>query len=141
MKLKIIANLLFAFLVVYLFSSFKPQNSGQVYFIRVNNMVGSMIAYKVYIDDTLVCHLKNKHYSVHTVALGQHTVSIQNTGLGSHKKSKPLQITVVAGKSNYLSAINNSQPYLEEVVENSAKQLLNKAVSTNQCLTAKDNKN
>ena len=137
MKRKTISRLIIAFSAIYLLSAFKLQETGQVYFIRPANTVGSLIAYKVYIDDQLVCHLKNKHYSLHNVTPGEHTVSIQNAGLGSHKKSKPLKINVVAGKSNYLVSINGSNLIIEETVENSGKDLLEKVVSTKECLTSK----
>ncbi len=132
-----LASLMLAVGAIYLFGAFKPQENGQVYFIRSTNSVGSMVAYKVFIDDTLVCDLKNKHYSVHDIAPGEHTVAIQNTGLASHKKSRPLKITVQAGKINYLVAINGSEIYLQETVETSAKELLKKVVVTKECLPKK----
>jgi len=138
MKFKILASLFLAIAVIYLCSSFKPQATGQVYFMRSTGMEGTIITYKVYLDDTLVCHLKNNHYSLHAVTPGEHTVSIQNTGLGNHKKSRPFKIKVVAGKSNYLSVKNQSGLGLDELAENSGLELLKKVLVTEQCLTAKD---
>ena len=134
MKFKVLTALLIAIGVSCLFSAFKRQETGQVYFLRSTNSVGSLLAYKVYIDDKLVCHLKNKRYSVHDVPAGEHTVAIQGTGLGSHKKSRALKIKVAADKNNYLVVINGSEIYLQETVESSAQELLKRVAATANCL-------
>jgi len=132
MKTKILA---IAFLlVIFLFSAFKSQENGQIYFMRSTNNVGSAIAYKVYIDGQLVCHLKNQRYSVHNLTPGDHTVSIQNSGLGSKQISLPMKINVQAGKSNYMVAINGKNLYMQEVVESSAQVLLKRLAATEECL-------
>ncbi|WP_316838456.1 DUF2846 domain-containing protein [Pedobacter gandavensis] len=136
MKYKIFILCLFSIGITCLFSAFKPQETGQVYFIRSTNSTGSAIAYKVYIDDKLVCNLKNKRFSVHDIAAGEHTVSIQGTGLGSHAKSRPFKINVTADKSNYLVAVNGPDLYLVEAVEPSAQELLKKVAPTTACLPA-----
>ncbi|MES2458915.1 MAG: DUF2846 domain-containing protein [Bacteroidota bacterium] len=135
MKTKITTTLFL--LSVLLFCAFKPQENGQLYFMRSTNNVGSMIAYKVYIDGQLVCHLKNQRYSVHNLTPGEHTVSIQNGGLGSKQISLPMKINVQAGKSNYMVAINGKTLYMQEAVESSAQQLLKRLAATEQCLPAK----
>jgi len=137
MKFRILTSLMLFLVTICLFGAFKPQENGQVYFIRSTNSVGTLVPYKVFIDDTLVCDLKNKHYSIHDIAPGAHTVAIQNTGLSSHKKSRPLKINVQAGKINYLVAINGPEIYLQETVETSAKELLKKVVATKECLPKK----
>lgn len=126
-------------LAVILFCSFKPQENGQIYFMRSTNNVGSIIPYKVFIDGQVVCHLKNQRYSVHTLAPGEHTVSIQNGGLGSKAISIPLKITVQPGKSNYMVAINGKTLYMQEAVESSALVLLKKLAAIEQCLPASKN--
>lgn len=136
MKFRILTFLFVAIGVSCLFSAFKRQETGQVYFIRSTNSVGSMVPYKVYIDDQLVCNLKNKRYSMHNIAAGEHTVAIANTGLSKHTKSRPLKINVVADKSNYLVVINASDVYLQEVVESSAQELLKRVAATTKCLPA-----
>jgi len=140
MKFRIFTVLLTAILVSCLFSAFKPQETGQVYFIRSTNSVGSLVAYKVYIDDELVCNLKNKRYSVHNIAAGEHTVSVSNTGLSNHSKSRPLKIKVEAGKSNYLVVVNGSEVYLQETVESSAQELLKRVAATAKCLPSEKKK-
>lgn len=134
MKFKIFSTVFVAIVVGCLFSAFKNQEPGQVYFIRSTNSAGTLVPYKVFIDDQLVCHLKNKRYSQHSISPGEHTVSIQNTGLASHTKSRPLKINVVAGKNNYLIAVNGSELYLQESVESSAQELLKRVAATKECL-------
>ncbi|WP_214227713.1 DUF2846 domain-containing protein [Pedobacter sp. B4-66] len=140
MKFKILTTLFIAIGISCLFVAFKPQDTGQVYFIRSTNSVGSLINYKVYIDDKLVCKLKNKRYSLHNIPAGEHTVSVSNTGIGSHAKSRPLKINVVADKSNYLIVINGPQIYLQEAVESSAQELLKKVAATANCLPSDEKK-
>lgn len=133
MKSKVLASLFIAVVIGCLFSAFKPQETGQVYFIRSSNYVGSLVNNKVYIDDSLVCHLKNQHYSVHAVSAGEHTVSVSNTGLSKHTKSKPLKIKVVANKNNYILVSSGKQLTTQELVESSAQELLKKVVATTNC--------
>lgn len=132
MKTKITAA---AFLlVIFTFFAFKPQENGKIYFMRSTNSIGSAIPYKVYIDDQVVCHLKNQRYSVHDLAPGEHTVTIQNAGLGSKQISIPLKINVQAGKNNYMVVINGKTLYMQEAVESSAQVLLKKLAATVECL-------
>jgi hypothetical protein len=129
---------LFAFILILFFSSvLKAQETGQIYFMRSTNNVGSLLAYRVYIDDKEVCHLKNQRYSVHNVALGEHTVSIKAGGLGGNDISRPMKITVEAGKSNYIVVVNGKDIYVVESVESSAKELLKRLAATTECLPAK----
>lgn len=137
MKFKVLAPLFIAVVIACLFSAFKPQETGQVYFIRSSNYVGSLVNNKVFIDDSLVCHLKNQHYSVHNIAAGEHTLAVSNTGLGNHSKSRPLKIKVVADKINYVLVVNGKQLTLQELVESSAQELLKQVVATKNCLPAK----
>jgi hypothetical protein len=129
---------LFAFTLILFFSSvLKAQETGQIYFMRSTNNVGSLLAYRVYIDDKEVCHLKNQRYSVHNVAPGEHTVSIKAGGLGGNDISRPMKITVEAGKSNYIVVVNGKDIYVVESVESSAKELLKRLAATTECLPAK----
>ena len=132
-----IAAILLMITSISLSSGLKAQEKGSVYFLRSTNEIGSMIAYKVYIDDQLVCNLKNKRYPMHGVPVGDHTVTIRNTGLSRHTKARPLKIKVLADKNNYLVVVNASQPYLQETVESSALELLKRVAETRQCLPAK----
>ena len=71
---------------------------------------------------------------MHNLTPGDHTVSIQNSGLGSKQISLPMKINVQAGKSNYMVAINGKNLYMQEVVESSAQVLLKRLAATEECL-------
>ncbi|SHL90746.1 hypothetical protein [Mucilaginibacter sp. OK098] len=79
---------LFAFLAFMLAASlnvFSQDKTGQVYLIRSTGYTGSAINYRLYIDDQLVCKLKNKSFSVHDIGIGQHTVSVASGGISNGK--------------------------------------------------------
>lgn len=81
---------------------------GKTYFIRSLNYVGSAVPFKLYVDDVLVCKLKNNKFSIHSLTPGKHIFSVQNTGLSNHKKSTPLKVNIEANKPTYLTVINGS---------------------------------
>jgi len=116
------------------------QNTGKIYFIRATDYVGTLINYGFYIDDQLVCKLKNNHYSIHDVPAGEHKVSIQNRGYGKRKKSQPLTINVKEGENNYLSVGSASSLYLQEITASSAEELLKKVAINSKCLEGEKTK-
>lgn len=107
---------------------------GQAYFIRSLNYVGSAVPFKLYIDDVLVCKLKNNKFSIHNLTPGQHSFSVQNTGLSNHKKSEAIKINIEANKTSYLTIVNGANLYLQEVTPASADQLFKKTVQQKNCL-------
>ncbi|NHA02378.1 DUF2846 domain-containing protein [Mucilaginibacter sp. HC2] len=135
----------FAFLTFMLaisFNAFSQTKTGQVYLIRSTGYTGSAVNYRLYIDDQLVCKLKNKSYSVHDIGVGQHTVSVVSGGISNGKKSAPLTITVIEGKVNYVSVVSTQSGYVnkltcQEITQNSAEPLLAKATQNQNCLPAK----
>ncbi|MEO3402974.1 DUF2846 domain-containing protein [Mucilaginibacter sp. CAU 1740] len=136
---------LLAFLTLMLIgsiSTFAQDKTGQVYLIRVTGYTGSAINYRLYVDDQLICKLKNKSFSVHDLAVGTHTVSVSSGGISTGKKSEPLTITVVEGKVNYVSVVSTQAGYVnkitcQEITQNSADPLLAKAKQNSNCLPAK----
>lgn len=84
-------------LIMILFSlnSFSRSGMGQICFIRPGGYTASEVKFRVFIDDSLACKLKNKSYSTHTVKAGDHTVAGRNTGLTMDKASTPFNVKVV----------------------------------------------
>lgn len=115
-------------------SSRGQDKMGKISFIRSTNYVGSLINFGFYIDDKMVCKLKNNHYSVHDVPAGAHKVVVQNRGYGRHTKSKPLTINVKEGEVTYLSVGAGSSLYLQEITQSSAEELLKNLVLNKDCL-------
>lgn len=117
------------------FTSFAQSGTGEICFIRATGYVASAVNFKAYIDDSLACKLKNKTYSIHTVPVGEHTVSARNTGLGSRKPSAPFKVTVEAGKITYVDVVWANDVYCEEITKNSAETKMKKLKQNTACGT------
>jgi len=131
---------LLAFLFTISLNGFSQEKTGKVYLIRATGFTGSAVNYRLYIDDQLICKLKNKSYSIHDISVGDHTVSVVSGGIASKKKSPPLKITVTEGKVNYVSVVSTQSGYAnkitcQEITQNSADPLLAKATENKNCLT------
>ncbi|MCX2483328.1 hypothetical protein [Pedobacter sp. MR2016-24] len=130
---------LLGFLLTGSFSAYSQTNTGKVYLIRVTGYAGLAVNYHFYIDGKLVCKQKNKSYSVHDLSVGDHTVSITTGGLPTAKKTAPLKITVIEGKTNYVNVVSTEAGYVnkincQEITRNSAEPLLAKAKVKTNCL-------
>jgi hypothetical protein len=121
------------FFLAFSFSAFS-QDSGEIYFMRYTGTKGSLVNMKVYIDGNLTCKLKNNTYSIHSMPVGEHTVSVQSGGLPG-KSLQALKITVSKDKPNYIQLMNNSSLYCQEVSENSAQIVLKRLKKTANCET------
>jgi hypothetical protein len=121
-------------------SVFSQASTGKVYLIRVTGYTGSAVNYRFYIDDRLVCKMKNKTFSVQDLSLGDHTISVVSGGLSNGKKSAPLKINVSADKTNYITVSSTQSGYVnkitcQEITKNSAEPLLAKAKQKQDCLS------
>lgn len=103
--------------------------TGKVYFIRGKGHNGSATSFKAFMDDSLVCKLNNKSYSIHIVKAGEHKFTVQFAGTVAKERAEAIKINVEAGKTYYIQmiiqpgfAVNNL--YCQEVTENSAKTVL-----------------
>ena len=131
---------LLAFFLTTSFGAFAQAKTGQVYLIRYTGFTGSAVNYSFYVDDQLICKLKNKSFSIHDLAVGDHTVSVVSGGISNGKKSAPLKITVVEGKTNYVSVVSTQAGYsnkitCQEITQNSADPVLAKAKEKKDCLS------
>lgn len=115
--------------------------SANIYFMRSTGFNGSAVAFSVFIDDSIVCRLNNKRFSIHEIQPGEHRFTIQFAGKKSKEKAKEETITVnvETGKTYYIQAIfqpgmfvNNIYP--QEVTESSAKKILPKLKQDDKCL-------
>lgn len=109
-------------------------NTGKVYVIRSLNYVGSAVNIHVYADDSLVCKIKNKRYSVHELPAGEHTFKVQNTGLSNHKKSVGLKVVVEPGKINYIAITSGNALGLMELTPASGEQTIKPLITMKSCL-------
>lgn len=124
-----------AFIFLFVFNTYGQSEkdldgSAQVYFLRSTGTKAVLDKFKVFIDDTLVCKLSNKKYSVHVVAPGEHVFSVQASGTESKPKADKLTINTEAGKIYYVQLIVEGDflitPHCEEISENTAKKKLAK---------------
>jgi hypothetical protein len=132
--------MLLAFSLAVSTSAFSQTKTGQVYLIRSTGYTGSAVNYSFYVDDQLICKLKNKSFSIHDLSTGEHTVSVVSGGLSNGKKSAPLKITVAEGKVNYVSVVSTQSGYVnkitcQEITPNSAEPVLAKAKQKTDCLS------
>jgi hypothetical protein len=130
---------LLVFLLTASFSAFSQTGTGKVYFIRSTGYAGSAVNYHFFVDGNLVCKQKNKTFSIHDLSAGDHLISITTGGLPTAKKAPPLKITVVEGKTNYVSVVSTEAGYVnkiacQEITQNSAEPLLAKAKEKTDCL-------
>lgn len=134
---------LFSLLILFStvsFGAFSQEKTGKLYLIRVTGYTGSVVNYSFYLDDQLICKLKNKSFSIHDLPVGEHTVSVVSGGLSNGKKSVPLKITVAEGKVNYVSVVSTQSGYVnkitcQEITLNSAEPILAKAKKKEDCLS------
>ena len=115
------------------------EGTAKIVFIRATGHPGSATAFTTFIDDNLVCRLNNKRFSTHSVAPGEHTISVQFAGKESKEKAERIKINTDAGKTYYVQLIIQqglwmNNVFCQEVTENSANLLLPKLKEDTKCL-------
>ena len=108
----------------------KSENGNStVYFMRSTGFTGSANAFTTFIDDSLVCRLNNKRFSLHTIKPGDHKFTVQFAGKKSKAGAEPIRIKTESGKTYYIQLIfqagllvNNL--FCQEVTENSAQLIM-----------------
>jgi hypothetical protein len=99
---KIILSMVVAVMVT---ASYAQENA-KVYFIRPYNYSGSMIKFRCFADETLLCALKNAKYSMHDVAPGDRNFYLQPYKDDLKKeKASTLKKNLESGKSYYFTII------------------------------------
>ncbi|RZJ52057.1 MAG: DUF2846 domain-containing protein [Flavobacterium sp.] len=132
----------FIFFLMISANSFAQESTktGQIYLIRSTGYEGSAVNYSFYVDDQLVCKLKNKHFSIIDIPAGDHNISVLSGGLSNGKKSAPTLVTVLAGKPNFVEVVSTQKgEYTNkitatEITENSAKPILSTLTQKTNCL-------
>lgn len=94
------------FLVVFFmscsFATWSQTGTGKVHFIRSTGFYGSAVAFRVFIDDQLVCKLNNNRYSIHEIPVGQHKILVEFGDRKGNLKTEPLVLDIKEGETNYI---------------------------------------
>lgn len=116
----------------------QENDTATVYFFRKTGTDAIVSNFRVFIDNTLVCKLKNKKYSIHQVKSGKHVFSVQLNSTTEKKGSDKFEIDIEAGKTYYMEVkLTGDIMYgaiFEEVTENTAKKLMPKLKQQDDCL-------
>ena len=117
----------------------KEGATATVMFMRSTGLNGTISKVNAFIDGELVCKLNNYRYSRHEVEAGQREFIIQRNGRAPKPEARPIQITLEAGKTYYVTTILEAdflrnQIYCQEVTESSALTLLPRLVADEKCL-------
>ncbi|NCD71155.1 hypothetical protein [Mucilaginibacter agri] len=137
--MKFIKSLLSVALLTFIcLSAYSQTPTGQIYFMRSTGYNGAAVNVRIYVDDQLVCKLKNNRFSIHDMAVGKHVVTVQPTGISNGKKSDPITVEVAEGKANYVNVVQRVSGYAsylscEEVTQSSADNTLKKIKQTTDC--------
>ena len=107
---------------------YAQEESPTVYIIRDTGSMGAMTAFEVFIDDQLICELKNDSYIKPDIVPGTHKFSVQMTGHKSKSGVDHFELTIEAGKTYYLKvetpgSVMGSTSFTE-ITENSAGKLI-----------------
>ena len=114
-------------------------NTAKVYFLRSTGFAGSAAGFTAFIDDTLVCKLNNKRFSVHEVPAGKHKFTVQFAGKKSKKRAEPIYIEMEAGNTYYVqmvfqTGIIKNNLYCQEVTKSSADAVMPDLKEDTKCL-------
>ena len=134
----IVAGILISSTIVAQADTAKPATA-KVYFIRETGFVGSLINFRAKINDSVVCKMSNKRYSIHDIAPGNYTFYLTTWDMPKNKKNG-LDLEVEAGKTYYLRMVIKQKffeniIYYQEITENSAAPLLAKCKLEENCGT------
>jgi hypothetical protein len=80
------------------------------------------ITYSAFIDETRVCKLNQRRYSVHKVSPGEHAFMVQGRGKKLRRSEDAHLIEIEAGKTYYILVIHLGAaiPALQEITRNTA---------------------
>jgi len=123
----------------FLHHGLSREDTGTVYFLRDTGNDGSAWAFRVFVDDHLICKLNNKRFSVHNIKAGEHVFFVQYTGNNPKNEAEKIRIDIQPGKTYYIALIQKKRAfteniYCQEITENSAKILMPSLKEDKKCL-------
>lgn len=112
-------------------------NVAMVYFMRSSGVMG-LTAFSCFIDDSLVCHLNNNKFSIHSASPGVHKFQVRADGKKSKKNIQTIELNLMPGQKYYfmLDVVDHyvaGTLSLLEVTENTANKTLPKLKADEHC--------
>lgn len=107
------------------------RSTAKIYIIRATGHDGSLVNFRVLIDDELYCKIANNRYSIISIRPGKYTFYVTSWAKPKKKKPLGLELEVERGKTYYLRMVikdlyYKDPYYFEEITSNSALPLLEK---------------
>lgn len=101
-----------------------------VYLIRDTKSMGSLTSFNVFIDNELVCKLKNHHYIKTNLAIGSHKFSVQMSGSKAKSAVDHFELELEKDKIYYFkvetpSSIMGSSSFIE-ITNHTAEKMIPK---------------
>lgn len=131
------------FLVIFLSKNVLAQNdslisTSKIYIIRATGLDGTLVNFRVLIDDEVYCKISNNRYSVINIRPGRYTFYVTSWAKPKKKKPLGLELEVEKGKTYYLRIVikdlyYKDPYYFEEITYNSAAPLLEKYKEDTDC--------
>ncbi|WP_016989366.1 DUF2846 domain-containing protein [Flavobacterium sp. ACAM 123] len=138
---KVIFTLMLTFLVTSFGFTQESRNAttGKIYFLRSTGFALYNAPYKVFIDDILVCKVKNNKYSIYDVQEGTYECSVQFYGKKSKEGTKKFKFTVLPGNIVYIQlsikvGFAVADVFCEGITENTAIEKMKSLQQTTTCL-------
>jgi len=134
-KIRNISLLLFALCCSV--AALAQDSTGKIYVIRRTGMNGSAVNYRIYVDDELICKMKNKAYSIHELKAGEHTISVRPGGIPDNRSIVPVKFTVAESKVSYFIINSGNELSCLEIPQSSAEPMIAKSMQVTDCLDKK----
>lgn len=109
----------------------------RIYILRATGFGGSLVNFRAWVNDSVMCKLANNRYSVHTIRPGTYT--FYATSFDTYKmKENGFEMQVEAGKTYYFRMVVKKRMfdsflYLQEITENSATSIISKSKQQRDC--------
>lgn len=114
------------------------RSTAKIYIIRATGFDGTLVNFRVLIDDELYCKISNNRYSIINIRPGKYTFYVTSWAKPRKKKPLGLELEVEKGKTYYLRMVikdlyYKDPYYFEEITYNSALPLLEKYKEDTDC--------
>ncbi|WP_166960317.1 DUF2846 domain-containing protein [Yeosuana marina] len=105
-------------------------DTATLYLIRDTKSMGALTRFNVFIDNELVCKLKNHHYIKTNLGIGSHKFSVQMTGSKAKSAVDHFELDLEKDKTYYLKvetpgSVMGSSSFIE-ITDHTAEKMIPK---------------